>query len=57
MRDVVRVKGGDEDFYVISTIDFGTLREFQRRPVSKGLFKPLPIGYVMSPERRWSDHF
>lgn len=55
-RDVVRVKGGDEDFYVVSTIDFFALREFQRGRIING-YKPLPIGYVMSEYRRDSSVF
>ena len=51
LRDVVRVKGGDEDFYVVASVDFASLRSFQRDP-SVGGYKPLPIGYVMSPFRK-----
>jgi len=54
LRDIVRVKGGDEDFYVVSTLDFRGLREFQRNPAAKGKFKPLPIGFKMSEFRRSS---
>lgn len=57
LRDVVRVKGGDEDFYVVSTLDFGALRSFQRTPTKGGPYKPLPIGYVMSKHRRDSGEF
>mgnify|MGYP003575598603 CR=1 FL=1 len=56
-RDVVRVKGGDADFYVVSTIDFGALRAFQRSPASAVGFKPLPIGFVMSDYRKNSSVF
>lgn len=47
-RDVVQVKGGDEDFFVVSSINIGALRAFQRNSGSNDLFKPLPIGYRMS---------
>jgi len=57
LRDVVRVKGGDEDFYVVSTLNFSKLREFQRHPIANGDYKPLPIGYVMSDYRRNSSDF
>lgn len=56
-RDVVQVKGGDEDFYVVSTLDLASLRRFQRKPVKKGEFKPLPIGYQMSKHRRESTEY
>lgn len=51
-RDVVQVKGGAEDFYVVSSVDFASLREFQRFPDASKEFKPLPIGYKMSSYRR-----
>jgi hypothetical protein len=56
LRDVVRVKGGDENFYVVSSIDFAALRRFQRDPLAGG-YKPLPIGYVMSDYRKNSAAF
>lgn len=56
LRDVVRVKGGDEDFYVVSTIDFAALRAFQRNPAEGG-YKPVPIGYEMSAYRKGSKLF
>lgn len=53
-RDVVRLKGGVEDFYVASEIDFGELREFQTSaaPDPEGRFKPFPIGFLIDPARR-----
>jgi hypothetical protein len=56
-RDVVRVKGGDDDFYVVSRLDFERLREFQRRPSESVDFKPLPIGFQMSELRRKAGDF
>ncbi len=60
-RDVVQVKGGSSDYYVVGEIDFLTLRNEQRRarsPISRSkqvevdaTFKPIPIGFEMS-ERR-----
>ena len=50
-RDVVQVKGGEQDFFVIASVDFSALRVYQRSPSSGGAFKPLPIGYKMSPYR------
>lgn len=62
-RDVVQVKGGSSDYYVVGEIDFLTLRNEQRRarsPSSRlkqveadATFKPIPIGFEMS-ERRHS---
>lgn len=51
-RDVVQVKGGDEDFFVVSSVDIGALRAFQRKLGFNSVFKPLPIGYKMSLIRR-----
>lgn len=56
-RDVVQVRGGDSDFYVTASIDFAELRAFQRGSGDGDLFKPLPIGYVMSSYRRLSKKF
>lgn len=56
-RDVVQVKGGEEDFYVVASIDFGALRRYQRDQTVSNEYKPLPIGYVMSPARRASTVF
>jgi len=61
-RDVVKVKGGDSDFFVHCLIDVAELRRFQskksvvkrERPKKddKPKFKPIPIGYRMSDKRR-----
>lgn len=62
-RDSVRVKGGIEDYYVIGAINYFDLRRFQIRAISSlggkrttnsidELFKPLPIGFVMSDMRK-----
>ncbi len=53
-RDTVQVKGGVVDYYVIGEIDYLQLRKEQRRSPSRAAaeFKPLPIGYVMSPGRK-----
>jgi hypothetical protein len=60
-RDVVRLKGGISDYYVMAEIDYKSLREAQRKAKSKpkksskppttALFKPIPIGYRMSATR------
>lgn len=52
-RDVLRVKGGIDDYCVSGVIDIHALREFQsshRSPV--GPFKPTPDGFEMSPRRK-----
>jgi hypothetical protein len=52
-RDMVRVRGGELDYFVVSTIDTESLREFQRYHRSpEQPFKPIPTGFKMSAERR-----
>ncbi|SAK51037.1 Reverse transcriptase (RNA-dependent DNA polymerase) [Caballeronia glebae] len=51
-RDVVQVKGGVSDYYVLGEIDYHDLRAEQRRRTKKPQFKPVPIGYVMSKYRK-----
>lgn len=51
-RDVVQVKGGVADYYVLGEIDVAQLRMEQRRRVSKAKFKPKPIGYASSVARK-----
>ncbi len=53
-RDIVRVKGGIEDYFVIGEIDVVGLRQFQSayRSSLDGPFKPVPDGFQISPERR-----
>lgn len=51
-RDVVQVKGGVSDYYVLGEIDYKQLRAEQRRKVKNAQFKPVPIGYVMSTLRK-----
>jgi hypothetical protein len=53
LRDVVQVKGGETDFYVIGRIDYLSLRKEQRKN-ARSAFKPLPIGFKMSDYRRTS---
>lgn len=52
MRDVVQVKGGANDYYVIGEIDYLALRKEQRRPIKDAKFKPVPIGFKMSQYRK-----
>jgi hypothetical protein len=53
-RDVVRVKGGMADYFVIAELEVAALRRFQRKPTygRNAPFKPLPIGFQMSKRRR-----
>jgi len=52
-RDSVQIKGGISDFYVIGEIDFIKLRRFQNGNKSlKKLFKPVPIGFKVSENRK-----
>jgi hypothetical protein len=52
LRDIVQVKGGISDYYVLGEIDYHALRREQRRNVAKPIFKPTPIGFKMSDRRR-----
>jgi hypothetical protein len=56
-RDVVRVRGGLHDYFVVASLGIGSLRNFQRYTPrsSKGRFKPVPIGYEMSKIRGQKD--
>lgn len=48
-RDVVRVKGGLTDYFVVADLDIASLRQFQRKfPNGSKAFKPLPVGFKMS---------
>lgn len=52
-RDVLRVKGGIDDYCVSGTIDIHALREFQSSHRSpQGPFKPTPDGFKMSARRK-----
>lgn len=52
-RDLIRVRGGLQDYYVVGEIDFQALRNFQssyRSP--EGPFKPVPDGFQISHDRK-----
>jgi Reverse transcriptase (RNA-dependent DNA polymerase) len=52
-RDILRVKGGIEDYCVTGEIDMQGLREFQSSHRSPdGPFKPVPDGFEVSFERK-----
>lgn len=48
-RDLIRVKGGSNDYFVVTEIDYFALRRFQANPVpptsERQKFKPFPIGF------------
>jgi hypothetical protein len=54
-RDVVRLRGGDHDYYVIGTLDVKALRDFQRigNPDNGKTvpFKPTPPGFSRASDR------
>ncbi|RYZ91584.1 MAG: RNA-directed DNA polymerase, partial [Proteobacteria bacterium] len=56
MRDVVQVKGGVDDYFIVGQIDFDALREFQSDSSPSldktAKFKPFPIGFSISEQRR-----
>lgn len=56
-RDVVQVKGGISDYYVIGEIDYLRLRKEQSRKPFKPRFKPAPIGYEISAFRKINKKF
>jgi hypothetical protein len=53
-RDIIRVKGGIQDYFVIGEIDVAALRQFQswHRSPENGLFKPVPDGFEIDFRRR-----
>lgn len=56
LRDIARVRGGDNDFVVAATIDIESLRAFQSRskrwPDKGDPFKPVPEGYIIHKGRK-----
>jgi hypothetical protein len=49
LRDLIRVKGGLNDYFVVGEIDYMLLRRFQSHAVpptgDDEIFKPFPIGF------------
>lgn len=56
MRDIARVRGGDNDFVIAATLDVHALRAFQSRakrwPENGDSFKPVPEGFKINKSRR-----
>lgn len=56
MRDIARIRGGDNDFVIAASLDIDALRAFQSRakrwPQDGDKFKPLPEGFKIHPLRK-----
>lgn len=56
LRDLARVRGGDNDFVIAATLDIDELRAFQSRakrwPQEGDKFKPVPEGYSLAKGRK-----
>ncbi len=56
LRDIARLRGGDNDFVVAATLDISALRAFQSRakrwPEEDDKFKPVPEGFKLLPNRK-----
>lgn len=56
LRDIARLRGGDNDFVVAATLDISALRTFQSRakrwPEEGDKFKPVPEGFKQLGDRR-----
>lgn len=56
MRDLARVRGGDNDFVIAATLDIDALRAFQSRAKrwtqDGDKFKPVPEGFRLAKNRR-----
>ena len=56
LRDIARLRGGDNDFVVAATLDIAALRAFQSRakrwPEEEDTFKPIPEGFRLQDNRK-----
>lgn len=56
LRDIARLRGGDNDFVVAATLDISALRSFQSRakrwPDEHDKFKPVPEGFKLQGDRK-----
>lgn len=56
LRDIARLRGGDNDFVVAATLDITALRSFQSRakrwPEEGDKFKPVPEGFKQLGDRK-----
>lgn len=55
-RDIVKIKGGEDDYFVIGEIDIKRLRQFQSFAISptgeNAAFKPVPAGFSIASYRK-----
>ena len=53
-RDVVQLKGGDNDYWVVGTVNIDAIKRFHANCPSPGdpKFKPLPSGFTIGKERK-----
>lgn len=55
-RDIVKIKGGEEDFFVVGKLDVDQLRAFQSFGISPtgpdAVFKPVPVGFHIASFRK-----
>ena len=56
-RDIVKIKGGELDYFVVGKIDVEKLRQFQSFSISptsssKATYKPVPAGFEIADRRR-----
>lgn len=55
-RDIVKIKGGEDDYFVIGEIDIKRLRQFQSFTISptgeNAAFKPVPAGFLIASYRK-----
>lgn len=52
-RDMVQIRGGINEHFVVGELDIQKLRDFQKKAyVEEGEFKPLPDGFEMGAHRR-----
>jgi len=56
LRDLARVRGGDNDFVIATTLNIDSLRTFQSRakrwPQEGDEFKPVPEGFRLAETRK-----
>jgi len=52
-RDIVRLKGGRNDYFAIAELDIAALRYFQTNHISPDKpFKPVPTGFILNNRRK-----
>jgi len=55
-RDIARIRGGEDDYYIVAKIDVQSLRLYQMNYISPtdnhALFKPVPTGFKINMDKR-----